>query len=695
MKRILYITTILLSTLIFLYTFDRYSFYNEADLYNARLKETQPQLDCFSTVVKISSEAGFTNLLDELCSLAHTHKTNIEIQKSSINEQMIPVVDYFIYKTKQSNFLLSMISLDNEEKEIDFTSDDRVYYTNNLQDENACNYVTMISRYKRLDSKKNILNYYPLQSAKRKDFAGDDQIYIRFISDDATGMIEAIERSSISDMVDMDMVKAELQSITNIPTIAYEQKEYLHLMLMISVLSLLLLLMQTVYKKKHFIGIYKLMGVEKKTIIKRLFFKNLAWNVLLYIGIQIILYIVLCGVVRADTLAFIKKLGFYFVFILLLFILVYLLAYVVVGRVNAMNALKSRQNKGRRFYYTGLIMKYLMIILSAASFMMILKVTYVNGENICYYFSRKSFMSEYYQIYQFDNKNVEMNNEILAFAQPYELVYSQAKSIDIFEDDDSFTTIGNELYVNNNALKDYTLYDKNHQSIDLSSKENKTYIYYKDTWLKEHLHIDDEDVEYYYNDIRIHQPTYPSFEKYYEHPVIHRLGDLRHMDENIWLNINANTTVIPAEEYAAFVSAYKQHFEEPLLFTKLEDILNTHLFSDVLTFLRYFILSFIFLYFYYYIVKQCVMIYLCEYGHKISIRYLHGWTFMQRYKELFWVCGIGYAICLMLLMMKMSLWIACKYTLIFFIIDVSITVFYLVKNQTKLIKNNLKGGTLE
>ena len=695
MKRILYITTILLSALIFLATFDLYSFNNEVDLYNGRLKETQPQLNYFSTVSNVTSEDDFMHLLDELCSLAATHKTNIEIQRSSINEQMIPVNDHFIYKTKQSDYLISMISVTNKENEIDFTSDERIYYTNNLQDLHASNYFTMISRYKRLDPKKTITNYYPLKSAKRKDFAGDDQIYITFFSDDATGMIEAMDQSSVSDMVDMVMAKEGLQSITNIPTLAYEQKEYLHLMLMISVLSLSLLLMQTVYKKKHFIGIYKLMGVEKKTIIKRLFFKNLAWNVVLYVGIQLILYMALCGVVGPDTLAFIKKLVLYFVIVVLLFVVVYLIAYVVVGRVNAMYALKSRQNKGHRFYYTGLIMKYLMIILSAASFMMIVKVTYLNGENLCYYLSRKSFMSDYYQVYLFDNKSPKMNNEILAFAQPYELVYLHAKSIDVFEDDDSFTTIGNELYVNNNALKDYQLYDKNHQSIDLSSKENKTYIYYKDTWLEEHLHIDEEDVEYYYNDIRIHQPTYPTFEKYYEHPVIHCLGDLEHMDENTWLNINANTTVIPAEKYTEFVTAYKQHFEEPLLFTKLEDILNTHLFSDVLTFLRYFMLTFIFLYFYYYIVKQCVMIYLCEYGHKISIRYLHGWTFMQRYKELFWVCGIGYAICLMLLIMKMPWLIACEYTLIFFIIDVSITVLYLVRNQAKLIKNNLKGGTLE
>ncbi len=166
MKKILYITTVLLSTLIFLFTFHIFTVQNQLNVLGLRLNVTHPDLQIFSGGIIIHNETEIDEVMNELCKLSEKDETEILLNKNYVNKYMIPVKDIYLFQTKQTNYLMNSIQLTNNDHIIDFTSNQNVYYTNNVNDENAYNYISIMSRFDRINPKKDIIRYFPMKSIK-------------------------------------------------------------------------------------------------------------------------------------------------------------------------------------------------------------------------------------------------------------------------------------------------------------------------------------------------------------------------------------------------------------------------------------------------------------------------------------------------------------------------------------------------
>ena len=249
-------------------------------------------------------------------------------------------------------------------------------------------------------------------------------------------------------------------------------------------------------------------------------------------------------------------------------------------------------------------------------------------------------------------------------------------------------------------MNEYDLYDQYNKKINTNNKENVTYVPIK--FKKNENKINQEygirtKVVYYYNDIKMYSDNYPTIATYIKNPIILKIADYSSIDDICSISLTSNSTTIGVNDLNDFMENYRKNFDTKISFTKVEDILNTYLPGMIVTFVKNFLIVLLFMYFYYHIVKHCITVYLREFGHKISIRYLHGWRFYQRYKEFYILNVGGYFLSFILLTVVRHLEfnISMQYIGLFFIFDMTLSLLYLVKNQAKLIKNNLKGGTLE
>ncbi len=697
MKKILYVTTVLLSTLIFLFTFHIFTVQNQLNVLGLRLNVTHPDLQIFSGGIIIHNETEIDEVMNELCKLSEKDETEILLNKNYVNKYMIPVKDRYLFQTKQTNYLMNSIQLTNNDHIIDFTSNQNVYYTNNINDENAYNYISIMSRFDRKNPKKDIIRYFPMKSIKNNiDLNSENQLFFQFYTYQPEKMIEDIKNSSIGKYFNCDVLKQSIRSIQNIPVL--QDENYFNMIAIVSVISLLLLLTQTVYKKRHSIGIYKLMGISKESITKRLFFNNLIMNLILYAIIQIVLYVGLCGIYNDETIEFIKQLIINFSYIVLLFIVIFIVAYIVVGRVNPTYAIKQKQTKGESFYFSGLLIKLFVILFASSSFIHVANITLNSGRELFNYMKRKNIMEEYYQVYSLDNHNIEefdkVSRKILELGESKSVSYLKFHEMEVEPEEDK-TVIAE---VNQNFLNEYALLDQKGNKIDINQKENIVYIPYSNKEIEKELSPKYlENVEYYYNSVCLFSNNYPAIYAYVENPVIFKIGDINNLSRYISINVNSNTTTIKAVNYDDFMKSYNDKSKNELEFVKLKDVLRINLTGMVIGFMKYLLIVLLFIYFYYSIAKQCVMIYLYEYGHKISVRYLYGWPFIQRYRGLFFVHLMGYIFSLIILIMiiKLDVLMSLKYCGIFFIIDFIIMIICILRKQSKLIKNNLKGGAVE
>lgn len=699
MKKILYVTTVLLSTLVFLFTFHNFIFQNQLNILGLRLNVTHPDLQIFSAATTIHNETEIDEVMNELCELSKKDKTDILLTKNYVNKYMIPIKDRYLFQTNQTNYLMNSIQLTNNNHIIDFTSNKNVYYTNDMNDENAYNYMSIMSMLDRMNPKKDIIRYFPMKSFKNNfDLNSENQLFFQFYTYQPEQMIEDIRDSSIGKYFNYDVMKKSIMSIQNIHYPVIQDDNYFNMIAIVSVISLLLLLIQTIYKKRHSIGIYKLMGISKGSITKRLFLNNLIINLIVYVIIQIILYIGVCGIYNEETIEFVQQLIIYFSYIVLLFIVIFIVAYFVVGRVNPTYAIKQKQRKGESFYFSGLLIKLFVILFASSSFIHVANITMNSGRELFNYMKRKNVMDEYYQVYRLDNNDLEkfekVSRKILELGESRGVSYLNFQEMEVQPEEDK-TVIAE---VNQNFLNEYTLLDQKGNKIDINQKENIVYIPYSNKEIEKELSPKYlENVEYYYNSVCLFSNNYPTIFAYVKNPVIFKIGDIKNLSRYISINVNSNTTTIKALNYDNFMESYNDELKNELTFVKLKDVLRINLTGMVIGFMKYLLIVLLFIYFYYSIAKQCVMIYLYEYGHKISVRYLYGWHFIQRYRELFFVHLMGYifSFIILILIIKLDILMTLKYCGIFFIIDFIIMIICILRKQSKLIKNNLKGGAVE
>lgn len=700
MKKILCVTTMLLSTLIFISALNYHSFENLLSVSGLRLMDSNPDLYFMSANIEFDDKFELDDILEKMVDTVSNQKTEIVINHEALNKNMIPVNSRYLYKNN-TNYILHYLNLELDNKYIDFTTKKNYYYSDDLNDRDSYNYISYINIFDRLNSSKDVNRYYPLKSISSNiDVIEEGSVFVYLYTYMPDKILNDLLNKKVIDNITFSDFKSSILSVQDLVIPTVDNSQYFTLISVISFLSLILLLIQTIYKKVHNIGIHKLMGVTKRNITNGLFLKTLIVNLFIYILVQFILFFLLCGIINRDSILFIKDLIKYYLYIILLFTCIYVVAYFMVGKVKATDAIKRRQTKNVSFYFLSLLVKAFMIIFAATSFIDISSMTFNDSKSLYTLISRRSNMNQYYQLYRIKTSDpfefMDLSKEILEFGEKYKLRF-----LDVEEQKNYFN---DSIYllakVNRNYLNEYDLYDQYNKKINTNNKENVTYVPIK--FKKNENKINQEygirtKVVYYYNDIKMYSDNYPTIATYIKNPIILKIADYSSIDDICSISLTSNSTTIGVNDLNDFMENYRKNFDTKISFTKVEDILNTYLPGMIVTFVKNFLIVLLFMYFYYHIVKHCITVYLREFGHKISIRYLHGWRFYQRYKEFYILNVGGYFLSFILLTVVRHLEfnISMQYVGLFFIFDMTLSLLYLVKNQAKLIKNNLKGGTLE
>lgn len=353
MKKLLYISIAFLSILVTLFQFDRIGI-------NQRVRIESPELVLSGTNeeqeflwINISIENEKTQKFGkELIEFGEVNKLNILLHVVQVNQYHMRDHHFYIY-TPEAVSSLSSFPMIYQLPPINFSQPTERYYTTTLGDVHAYNIFDFF----------DIRNYNTIQNGiylhQLSSFFGNEiyntaeswRLYI--LGDQPSELAKLIELSGLPELAVIDMSIGHTGSISD-----SRDTRTLQMFMAIVLLIVLVLFIILLSRKLKDISIRKLHGQANVFILFQVLKKELIGSVGIYFVIQILLIHILAGHYRETTQELYHTLLLYFVFLLLSLMMISLILYCVIGFINY--TWLKRKTKIRHIFFVTSLLKIIL-----------------------------------------------------------------------------------------------------------------------------------------------------------------------------------------------------------------------------------------------------------------------------------------------------------------------------------------------
>ncbi len=526
-------------------------------------------------------------------------------------------------------------------KMIDYSTSSPFYLSSEISDKDAFDIIDLIDKRNNA-SYKDITQIYTLDKYVE---LGDKRtkIYANFVTKDNEEQFrKAIYSSSLSKSI-IEVSKRDFEiKYAKTNTISYS-------VLITSAITIFVLLAYYMLKQDKEIAIRKLMGQSSCCICKKIFLKQTLYYFLMYLFIQILCFIYFVNKPRPVTYPLLLDLILYAFAFMLFLVVCYGIMYIFIKNRRKFYSLKKEIVK-KPVIILNLLLKFAVLMLIAQPFVLFFKagIPEISEFTFLHTHSKelknKLYLSGIYEnstlkeedLFFTLNEYMEMHGGLYQNFETYE-AYKYMSQIDA----DFQTTIYPFIYVNENYLKKYPLYDVDGNPIHLENYQQET-LFVPDIYPE----IQTENKMFYCSEnpqcevVSIKGGT--KFYNMHFNSSIHSLKDpLIVFKPEAYKNpdVNMNGYYLPVNkksDEAEFKAVLKEKGLDSLV--TLQNTNNDYQIAyekgkdEVITFLllliTYIIVILSFIY-------QNTYIYFLENKQKFALEYLYGNTFLQRHGNLF------------------------------------------------------------
>ena len=658
MKKLLYIGTILISILIFYTSFSISSLTNKlynqfsapTNYTNVEGKETLALR--FMNIKEDDAVFIYHNLID----LASQYDFTLTLSKTT-STNLISTYDHYLFsRDKESLSQIYMM----KGREIDFSQDTTDYYSSDIYDQQAYDYIDYVDNRKVKSNGKDVIRIHQLSECLEY-IKGQTFIGVMLASNDPDAALQILKNSNLNQYLNITSIKNLNNSNVSrneMGLFGVDNEIYYNYALttIVFVLFVLLVFNYISHKLKD-ISIQLLHGKSVTRISNGMFLKTMLLCVLLYAVVQVVMFSAFCGSIRPVNYALRVQLMYFLSIYVLVLICAYVISLLYMKKINIMNGMKQRK-MNKNIIDTCLIMKAVVTVIIIMPFVNLQEFVIKDFPPAFSIFLRKDKLNEYAHISNIEFTNDMFLNEKLK-VDLYEVLNEHGAK---YSDFNSYiTSLGQAesedaviypfISVNKNYLQEYELLNTAGDIIDLDSIDDIVYFVpesAKDIDLNElHYFYYEEDRVIYIKDpgyIDSLLPMYYASDNPLEvkNPVIgyfpNTAGKLNNIDQfNTFINIEENLDdvedALEQEGLSDYISFIKNETEVNIAVDYYADKVAS--FSIMLCVYLMTYISMLYL---------NVTIYINEFKIKLALGYLNGYSYIFRYGKLLCLNFIVYLV---------------------------------------------------
>lgn len=451
-----------------------------------------------------------------------------------------------------------------------------------------------------------------------------------------------------------------LISFTNIGEgIQFKSEKLMYICVVLAFVSLMMLIIVQTIKHKKYIAVAKLNGISKARIIKKVFLPYLISVFLAYSLVLFILLYLVSGTYREVNKGLyhvmILSIIAFFILMIVLMLLLYVYLWLYVNfhdlKQNKMNTISININ---------ILVKIIMTSLLMLPFVTLASDTYTQSKDTISMYRMRNESKNRYIISVFDDNKDMMEDEKLT-AAIYTLISEKYNAkgyglLNWFIRYDSNTEDEINRYeiplaiVNRNYLKDYDLYEYDtKKKIDIESLHGGVFIVPKS-------HEKSESLKNYKNELytskviiakdikeNLNSPYFLDISllsKYSKNPIIY-VCDEEIPETLTWgLSMYVDSTDLSNLTKDLKETGYAANVVTQSLLPAVELEFN----KNLVTFTTMIFMMIGYLVVYLTFVYQSIFVYLDVYRKKLSVQYLHGYSYTKRYTEIYTINACAYVL---------------------------------------------------
>ncbi|MGX8852117.1 DUF1430 domain-containing protein [Amedibacillus sp. YH-ame10] len=696
MKKLLYIITIILSMLIFYNNFSSESYINKANIQMINYKigtviTTKPYI--LGLPQNVDSPQNREEFITTMIEFARENNLTLVTSKIFTEEFVTNTETYIFSKDKDILKKLSMIS----NEKIDFSKDTNKYISTDRYDTKAYNYYDYIDKMFNNTRKKEVVRIYQMEQYIQK-FSNEESLGIGILCENPESVKELIANSPLSQYV--PNIDALPPASEVMPFETDNNQSVLYALILIIFVLFMLLIFCYISRSRKEIGIRYLMGSKTSKITRKMFMNTLMFCIILYAIIQIVLFYFFCGSVRLINENLVRILFYYYIIFILANVLSYIIARIMIQRYTISTILKSKKSN-QIIVDVNLILKAIMTCFIIGPFLSMIPSVLSDSYDYIEFIQRKSEIEKYAFMTSLDYGEHAIANQrtLYELGTKHGAIYEDFATYQL-QNEMEIKTTDKPIYpfitVNKNYLKEYELYDTDGKGISINDY-GKKYTYF----IPETCSYDKADI-FGLNDyggvvVKIKDPKtmYPhnasGFLTSLKNPIIVLMPD----DFDSFDTIGSWDNYVPlGESMTLFQNELKKTDMNGRVFFSDNAIpLATTLSDYQYQILQGALLVTVYLSTYIAFTYLTLSLYFEENKKQLSLRYLYGRSFFQRYGKFLLLNASIYLVPVMLsfVWLHLNLLHVIAYVLFFGVVELGIALYRIYKFQKNGIVNVLKG----
>lgn len=639
---------------------------------------------------------------DELYSFIKNNKLIVSI--SEINQD----VDYsnnneniYLYFPSNIDAVESLYTI-KERKNIDFSIKNDDYYTTNLEDTDSKYHIQYLDKINN-EKYNGSINIYQFEKFyKSESFKNKQTFFIDFYVNDKGELKDKLESSSVFKYIQDENYLLEAS------TYEPENIEDTSINVVIAIIIVILLLgICNLVKKRKEIYILKSMGMKKVHILVHVYRNDFLEIVFTYFLIQVLCFACYVGFLNDNSIDFaiilVKELTVFIIFLILIGLFIYFL----IMRMNDISEIK-REKENHDIVFYNMFCKIVVILLILQPFYIqaidvktnteLFKILNKEKEKLISYIYLKGInVGEETEKYQFYNKLIlEYFNDNGAYLQNFDTYYL---SENLKQQGDENQSILNYPFpymeANANYLKEYKLTDIEGNLIPIDKLKNRTLLVpekYKNCDLS--LYGGDEII-YISNGNIFNRYSIPTDYNTYslKDPIIYFLLDLT--EKNIY---SGNYSILfpynnqnEIKKLNSFL--IRNNLKNKVLLGSNKDDYEIVYNYILKIMIRSWTMLMVQMFMFFILIFETVYMFIVQRKKLYILRYLFGYSFAERYGEIFIYNFTAYIICILIgsYLIKTDIHYLIASILLFAFAESSIACVFIKWFERKNAANYLKG----
>lgn len=306
-----------------------------------------------STILQVELDRTKKGCYEELLRYVQAQDTTALVSRETQNEDLSNNDIYYLY-TKDSTKTLSGLFLQHDQL-LDFSHATTEYYSSNL-DESCIDHIDYLNRKYHKRYHNTIQIYQFDQIVEDKD--ENQLVFLYLYPKDRGKTIEDLKNSKLADYLvdgweENDYEPIEFDS--------YDLELPLKLLSISAITVFVLTICELLHRKKE-IMIRKMVGMNNFTILRRMFVPQCMSSIAVYLMGSVLCYCMKIGHIREVTYAFLKSQGSCFLLFVLLQLLLYMVIYFIITRLQEVSETK-KTNRLTRIANLNMVLKLVVILL--------------------------------------------------------------------------------------------------------------------------------------------------------------------------------------------------------------------------------------------------------------------------------------------------------------------------------------------